>query len=245
MRATDGTIRIAWLRDGEHRRLADQLLAASMCIALAIGLFLIFRRAVGALNIPLPVPQLLGTVTCVFAWAIAVRQLAPRRQFIIPLTVVVVLVFAIACSYPGTRLIDWLAWPTAIAGLVLSARMGDMVRIAGPPRGGCAVPGAPGSEQLLQQLTRLRTEEGQDALRGTLIGEFAPGERQATLYVAFCPPFERLPHVEVNLADDSDANVKLAQLLHNGAQLEVRLARPAAEPTRVELEFFATDADSV
>ena len=51
----------------------------------------------------------------------------------------------------------------------------------------------------------------------------------ATLYVAFCPPFERLPQVEVEVADDSDANVKFAQVLHNGAQLEVRLAQPATE----------------
>ena len=48
---------------------------------------------------------------------------------------------------------------------------------------------------------------------------------------AFCPPFELLPQVEANIADDFDATVKVAQVLHNGAQLEVRLSEPAEEAT--------------
>jgi hypothetical protein len=78
-----------------------------------------------------------------------------------------------------------------------------------------------------------------------LVGEFAPGERQATLYIAFCPPFERRPQVEVNVADDSDATVKLTQVLHNGAQLEVRLPHPTEEPTKVTIELFVTDAHTI
>jgi hypothetical protein len=95
------------------------------------------------------------------------------------------------------------------------------------------------TEQILQQVTRLRTAEGNDAVRATVTAEFAPGERQNTVYVGFCPPFELLPEVEANVADDSEADVKLAQVLHSGAQLEVRLSEPATEPTVVSIELFA------
>jgi hypothetical protein len=67
------------------------------------------------------------------------------------------------------------------------------------------------------------------------------GERQTTLYVAFCPPFELLPTVEANANGDYEADVKLAQVLHNGAQLDVRLSEPADEAVAVSIEFFASD----
>ena len=75
--------------------------------------------------------------------------------------------------------------------------------------------------------------------RGTLLAEFAPGERTTTLYVAFCPPFERLPRVEV----ESSADVKTVQVLHQGAQFEIRRSGPANSPASASIEFFATDAE--
>ena len=59
--------------------------------------------------------------------------------------------------------------------------------------------------------------------------------------MAFCPPFELLPHIDVNIADDSDATVKVSQFLHNGTQLEVRLPEPAEEPLRVTVELYAAE----
>jgi hypothetical protein len=94
-------------------------------------------------------------------------------------------------------------------------------------------------EEVLQQVTRLRTAEGKDAVRATLAAEFAQGERQSTVYVGFCPPFELLPEVEANIADDSEADVKLVQVLHNGAQVEVRLSEPAEQAIAVSIELFA------
>jgi hypothetical protein len=61
------------------------------------------------------------------------------------------------------------------------------------------------------------------------------------LFVAFCPPFEFLPEVEAEIADDSPADVKLTQVLHNGAQLEVRLPHPAPVATSVTVELFAAE----
>jgi hypothetical protein len=100
------------------------------------------------------------------------------------------------------------------------------------------------SEKVLQNLTRVRTAEGHEAIRGTLLAEFQPGERQTTLHIAFCPPFERLPEVEANVADDSDADVKLTQVFHHGAQFELRLPEPVSEYANVEIELFAIDAQS-
>jgi hypothetical protein len=60
--------------------------------------------------------------------------------------------------------------------------------------------------------------------------------------VAFCPPFETLPHIEAEVADDSAAEVHLEQVLHNGAQFEVRLAKSAASATSVAVDFFASQA---
>ena len=73
--------------------------------------------------------------------------------------------------------------------------------------------------------------------------EFDPADRIATLNVAFCPPFERLPAVEVETDGDSSATVKLTQILHNGAQLEVRLLQASDEAQRVVVELYATDAE--
>lgn len=94
----------------------------------------------------------------------------------------------------------------------------------------------------LQQLTRYRAADGTLSIHGTLVAEFAPGERSTTLYVAFCPPFERLPTVEAEVIDDASASVKLIQLLHNGAQIDVRLPQPAQEKQTVTVEMVATDS---
>jgi hypothetical protein len=93
----------------------------------------------------------------------------------------------------------------------------------------------------LQQITRYRSPDGSHAIHATLLAEFAPGDRSATLYIAFCPPFERLPTVEVEPAEDADATVKVTQLLHNGAELEVRLANAPDEKQSVTVELFATE----
>jgi hypothetical protein len=73
------------------------------------------------------------------------------------------------------------------------------------------------------------------------VAEFAAGERSAVVYAAFCPPFEHLPVVESQIADDSPATVKLVQCLHNGVQFEARLPHAAASSQNVTIEFFAAN----
>lgn len=250
MRATDGTLRFATvIRD--RQQLALQVVAASVVFALAVGLFLIERRFSGALSTPLPAPQLIATGALLAAWVVAVRKLSRTTPALTALAFVAILLIALACSYPGNRIIDWLVWPTAMFAaalfpltLQLAAPGHHAVVGEARPTDGLPTPNSLDAEpeQVLQQITRIRNADGTEAIRATLVGEFETGDRQTTLYVVFCPPFERLPQVEVDVADDLEATVKLTQVLHNGAQIEVRLAEPAEESSRVAIELFATDS---
>lgn len=250
MRATDGTLRFAsFVRD--RQQLTLQIVTATVIFALAVGLFLLQRCFAGGLSTPLPAPQLIATGALAAAWAVAVRKLSRTTPALTALAFVAILLIALACSYPGVRIIDWLVWPAAMFAAALfpltlrlaapghHAVVGEARRTDGLPTPN-SLDAEP--EQVLQQITRVRNADGTEAIRATLLGEFDTGDRQTTLYIAFCPPFERLPQVEANLNDDLEATVKLTQVLHNGAQIEVRLAEPAEEFSRVAIELFATDS---
>ena len=243
MRATDGTFRNVLL--GTERRFAAQAVTASIGVALCVVVFLLTRRLAGAFTSPLPVSQLVLTAGIAVAWAVGVRELTARNAAYTSVAVLVLFLAAIACSYPGARIIDWLIWPVA---MFVAAWSPTLLRAPADPivlridQASELHQNDDNGEHILQQLTRLRTDEGHDALRGTLAAEFRAGERQVTLYVAFCPLFEHLPEVEANIADDSDASVKLTQVQHNGAQLDVRFPDPVDEPTQVTIELFALDA---
>jgi hypothetical protein len=249
MRAKDGTIRYARIAADSASWLTRLAFVVFSFLA-AIGLFLLERRIVGELDEPLRVLPLLATAAIVAAVAFILCDRTEHNNLSLLLSAGLFLVFAIACSFPGSRFADWLIWSTAIAAAFAptvvqrfrttesphqtSIRVADVVDLDGDGD----------TEKVLQNLTRVRTSEGHDAIRGTLIAEFEPGARQATLHVAFCPPFERLPEIDANLIDDYDAELKLTHAFHHGAQFEVRLPEPAEESTSIELEFYATDAGS-
>jgi hypothetical protein len=232
-------------------RIAARVVVLSTCLIFAIAAFLLARRVAGAFSSPLPAPQLLATAAIVAVWALSVRRWSSSTPAFVAIAIIVLFTLALACSYPGGRIVDWLVWPAAMFAVGLcpsivhkSAERSKQLRVAPlSPKVGDAAESDAG--MMLQQISRVRTADGCETVLGTLVAEFAPGERQTTLYVAFCPPFERLPQVEANVVDDSDSTVKLAQMLHNGAQLEVRLSEPAEEGTNVTIEFFATDAGSM
>jgi hypothetical protein len=249
MPATEGTWQVAPRAD-QSARWTHLAVTASLWFALAIGIFLAIRRAIGATTSPLPPTTLVATAAALTAWAIAiglVRRAGANTEtrsgaiFTRWLPAITIVVFAVACSYPSVRLIDWLVWSMAIV-IATCIRWLPLARKRVNKRSSPASSLAPARHQMLQQLTRFRTAEGNELIHGSLIAEFAPGQRNATLYVAFCPPFERLPAVEVEVVDDPFATVNLAQLLHNGAQLDVRLPRPADQNQRIAVEIAATEA---
>jgi hypothetical protein len=241
MRATDGIFQSLILRAGGKAWPVSAIVVASIVFVAALSLFLFVRRATGALVAPLAAPQLIATATVMCLWALAVRELTAKRTTYFWLSLCAMLLVAIGCSFPMTRVVDWLVWIPAIgciAMLPLAPRMQLPWSGRRPPS---AFDAEANPEHVLQQLTRFRNADGKDAIRGTLAAEFAAGERQTTVYVGFCPPFELLPQVEANSNDDLEAEVKLAQVLHNGAQLDVRLSEPAEEALAVSIEFFASE----
>lgn len=214
-----------------------QACAVSIVIALVIGAFLVARRLSGALESALPPWSLAVAAVVLMLWAIAVRAVV-AKPWAVWLVGVVLLLFAIACSFPGERSIDWLIWLAVFGAFVASHNSATILS----PRFATARKRRPPAMELnrvVQQITRSRTADGHDAIHGTLLAEFAPGERTAMLYVAFCPPFEKLPQVEL----ESTADARLLQTLHNGAQIEVRLPAAAKTATSESVELYATDAE--
>jgi hypothetical protein len=242
MRATDGIFQSLILRAGGKGGPLSASLIGSIFFIFALSLFLFVRRATGALSAPLAAPQLVATATVMCLWALVVREFTAKRAIYFCVSLCTMLLVAIACSFPVARLIDWLVWLPAIGSvaiLPLATRMQ-------PPTWGrrrlTSIDADANPEHVLQQLTRFRMADGKDAIRGTLAAEFVAGERQTTVYVGFCPPFELLPRVETNTNGDLEAEVKLIQVLHNGAQLDVRLSEPAEQAVAVSIEFFASEA---
>lgn len=94
---------------------------------------------------------------------------------------------------------------------------------------------------VLQQLTRRQTTEGNDRLQGLLRVKFAAGQRTASVHVAFCPPFARLPELKCEPIAGPDARIKLIQQLVHGARWDVKLSREAQQPVDVLLEFSAEE----
>jgi hypothetical protein len=227
--------------------------ATALFLGLALGLLLVVRRAMGAVTQPLPPWLLLATSVALLAWALFVqltwrmnsrgqsRSIAgelrsPEGLFTLWLPALTLVLFTIACSAPFSRLIDWFVWPPTIVAVAVLWYWLIPARRSSP-----AATRVEAAEQVLQQLTRFRTATGREAVRGTMVAEFTAGQREATLHVAFCPPFERLPEIDAHVNDGSMAAVKVAQRLHNGAQLDIRLLEPAEEPFTVAVEFFAAE----
>ena len=226
-----------------------------------LGLLLVGRWAAGAFQTQLP-PAILFPLVVSLAAILRLtrdvwRLVAPRQ----PLTTswseqlvgwcpsLSLVVIAVTVSYPGGRTIDWLAWLPLIVldqfwrQSFFDGGLPSVEQSAEPGReeAGNDQANVRESSQCLQQTTRLRTEAGEVIVRGTLIAEFEPRQRQQSIHVAFCPPFRCLPVVETATSTGPSAKVKLSQLLPHGARFDVRLTAPAAEATTVVVHFAAAE----
>ncbi len=254
MPATDGTWRVLHVHDAARRRAISYGIAASAAFLLALGVLLLVRRASGAFTSPLPPLLLLTTALVLLAcvgvirvcWLRFIAQepiLSPKldRWLFVWLPSATIVLFAVACSYPGNRIIDWLVWASAIAAASAPWKANLLAKRSSTIISALHSESEPG--KLLQRLTRTRNVDGGEVVEGTLLAEFKPGERSVDLFVGFCPPFERLPAVEaeVESTDFTDASVKLVQVFHNGVQLEVRLPQPATTATDVSIQIFAAE----
>jgi hypothetical protein len=236
---------------------------ASIPFVLALALFLAARRAMGAMSAPLGPLPLLATALMLLGWVWLVRatvrgltQGVPGRPanfkwsaefWVVVGTWAALLLVAFACSFPGGRFVDWLIWlPSITAAWVGPNKVTDFFRKQArrsPTKKSSNHASVSTEDRVLQRVTRFLSDDGRASLYGELHAELAAGERDATLFVAFCPPFQRLPQVEAHLTDDIVADVTLTQVLHNGAQLDVRLPRPAAGATSIALELLAVEPE--
>jgi hypothetical protein len=231
--ATDGTWRA--LLDAD----AKPALVASIAVAIALGIFLVVRRATGALVEPLSPLPLTTAAILVLAWSMTVRLLLRDSIGLKWATTLAVALFAIACSFPAHRAVDWLIWLPVFLAYAAAPEL--LTRKACAPETRSISKAAPHESTVLQNLSRSRTTSGEEIIEGTVLAEFAPDERTIALHIAFCPPFERLPHVEAEVLDDTEANVKVAQVLHNGTRLEIRRTAPHNTPLAISIALFATD----
>jgi hypothetical protein len=251
--ATDGIWPETFRRCAGQRSPLQYLAAATAFLALSLGLFLFARRTIGALLSSPPVDVVALTALVLVAWGWLVRlslwrdQIAPRQYLAAELRsrvsivavwipLIAIALFAVACSYPFARTIDYAIWFSALAAVVWGPKIVLPARRSSP-----AMNRVPDAESVLQQLTRYRLADGREAVRGILHAELAAGERSATLYVAFCPPFERLPQVTAAVASGPSATVKLAQVLHQGTQVEVRRSGVLECRQNVTVELSATE----
>jgi hypothetical protein len=93
--------------------------------------------------------------------------------------------------------------------------------------------------RILQRYVRSATDDGQEWVRGTLRLRFTTGARTAVAHVAFCPPFAQRPKFEARQTGGSAARLKIAQVLPQGARLELRLTTAATVDEWLELDFTA------
>ena len=94
---------------------------------------------------------------------------------------------------------------------------------------------------VLQKLTRYRTEEGVDCLKGWLRVDIPAGYRAQNVHLAFCPAFEKAPSITVQPEEGSvSCRIKTVQSLPYGAHLEVKLPKPSSHDQTLALSFNAS-----
>jgi len=249
--------------------LARVVAPALTALLLVVAGVILARRLAGALERPLPPAALLGTGLLLVLLGVAARLVPPahrwqtrRRRALYWLPTAAVLLAGIALT-PGTPP-GWIAafWCVLIGGEALGQVTNRLVQRRFPPPAAVpagrtrrvepaqppatdtaahvAIPPAEvPADDITQQLTRSVAAGGLDVLTGWLRAGFAPGQRTASVHVAFCPPFAKTPRLAVEQLDGPSARIKTAQLLPYGTRLDLKLTHPATDASDVLLRFRA------
>ena len=174
-------------------------------------------------------------------------------------TSVALILLAVGCCFPGDRTSDWLIWlPILIADQMWRQSFFDLGQpgrdqdILGEPlefkpefdasfaTAEVAEPESASGDQIVQQLYRVRDDQGQELIYGTLRADFHPGQRTAVLHVGFCPPLSYLPEIEADALPGDSARLKVVQALAHGARLDVRLSETPTEDCHLWIDMAAT-----
>lgn len=84
-----------------------------------------------------------------------------------------------------------------------------------------------------------RTTDDAEQIEGWVRVEFAAGQREAIVHVAFCPPLPGIPEIETEDLEGTDLEIRVAAAFAFGARLSVRRSGSLAESSIARVGFFA------
>ena len=71
--------------------------------------------------------------------------------------------------------------------------------------------------------------------------DFAPGQRQQNVHIAFCPPMQRKPQLSMDQVDGPTARLRPSIVEAFGAGVEVKLKTASTGPSSVQIQFYACE----
>jgi hypothetical protein len=84
-----------------------------------------------------------------------------------------------------------------------------------------------------------RTTDDTEQIEGWVRVEFAAGQRETMIHVAFCPPLPGIPEIETEDLEGSDLEIRVAAAFAFGARLSVRRSGALDEANSDRVGFFA------
>jgi hypothetical protein len=96
----------------------------------------------------------------------------------------------------------------------------------------------PLSDYIDQRLTCGRDDTGRPFVQGVARARMSAGERMTHLHIAFCPPFELTPEVEVEQVSGPAADVRVGLTLPQGVRFDVKRLATADPDGSVVLAFY-------
>ena len=217
------------------------------------GGFLLLRRIQGELTAPASF-ALLATTGCFLAVWLTVSfwrtRILPEFGISVSFGVLASIVIASAISIPGSSvfgvIILWtpiltmagfFSW-TQISGLRSEAEVDanssqESVPLLHEEEIETLDP------SIRQSVTRSVDEDGAEVICGKVRCEFEPNERVQNVHIGFCPVLDAEPEVFAEIADGSEADVSIGQILCTGVRFDVKMHHPVTDGTSVLIEFYA------
>lgn len=230
------------------RRAIGAFAIAALGLLYGIAIFIVARRAMGAFTTKLDDVSLLSAALIAFAVVTGIRVAWRRAQpeptvfdgWIAWGSSLTLILLAGGLSYPARDERDWLIWlPILIADQILRWKLSSPPRQ--PVESFASRPKLSGSAT--QQFTRSLDSADKETVHATLRADFQPGQRNATVYLGFCPPLAAVPQIAAEVTSGPVAELKVVQSLPHGVRIDVRLAAVAMENTSVVLSVVASQRE--